>query len=148
MELETGRNLIGLTTDNPTVMQSFRGKFQLTFYWVLVSAEFIISQVGLSIFQLFACFLHGLNMILGKIASYPTMKQVATKSACIVSYFNSSHYWGGQLDMEARSLGVSRSLKTNTKTRWYALILQALSVQSYRYVQTYSIHVLKCNYNL
>lgn len=37
MDLEDGLNFIALTTDDPTVMQSFRRKFQEEFYWVLVS---------------------------------------------------------------------------------------------------------------
>ena len=36
MEIEDGRNIIALTTDNPTVMQSFRGKFKSDYHWVLV----------------------------------------------------------------------------------------------------------------
>lgn len=36
MEIGDGHNLIALTTDNPTVMQSFRGKFRNRFIWVLV----------------------------------------------------------------------------------------------------------------
>jgi hypothetical protein len=36
-ELENPTNIIALTTDNPTVMQSFRRKFQDQFFWVLVS---------------------------------------------------------------------------------------------------------------
>jgi hypothetical protein len=31
------RNLIAVTTDNPTVMQSYRRKFQEMYPWVLVS---------------------------------------------------------------------------------------------------------------
>jgi hypothetical protein len=36
MELGDGRNFIAITTDNPTVMQSFRKKFQEKYFWVLV----------------------------------------------------------------------------------------------------------------
>jgi hypothetical protein len=36
MELEGGRNIIAVTTDNPSVMQSFRNKFQEKYFWVLV----------------------------------------------------------------------------------------------------------------
>jgi hypothetical protein len=36
MEIEDGQNIIALTTDNPTVMQAFRLKFQNIYYWVLV----------------------------------------------------------------------------------------------------------------
>lgn len=39
--LEDAKNLIALTTDNPTVMRSFRGKFKNLFKWVLVSNLFV-----------------------------------------------------------------------------------------------------------
>jgi hypothetical protein len=125
-----------LTTDDPTVMQSFRRKFQSEFFWVIVSSIPVSSYpVNCYLFdQTLPCFLHGLNTIIGKIASHPAMKQVATKSARIVSYFNQSHYWGGQLDDEARGMNINRSMKTNTESRWYALILQAMSIEAYRQV--------------
>ena len=56
-----------------------------------------------------------------------------TKNACIVSYFNSLHYWGGQLEEIAIRVKVTRTMKTNFPTRFYGLVLQAISVQSYRY---------------
>lgn len=37
MEIENGENLIALTTDDPTIMQSFRRKFKSEYYWVIVS---------------------------------------------------------------------------------------------------------------
>ncbi|KAF8154042.1 hypothetical protein B0H34DRAFT_799945 [Crassisporium funariophilum] len=43
-----------------------------------------------------------------------------------------SYYWGGQLEEVASSKGVNRGLKTNTESRFYALILQALSVKDYK----------------
>ncbi|KAG1796726.1 uncharacterized protein HD556DRAFT_1431303 [Suillus plorans] len=101
MEIENGRNIIALTMDDPTVMQSFRRKFKSEYHWVIT----------------LTCFLHNLNTIIGKIALYPAMKKVATKSAHIVSYFNQSHYWGGQLDNEARSMNIHRSMKSNTESR-------------------------------
>jgi len=60
------------------------------------------------------------------------MKRVISQTAHIVSFFNGSHYWGGQLDDTARRMNVSRSMKTNTESRWYSLILQALSVSGYQ----------------
>ena len=36
MGMEDGRKFIALTTDNPTVMQAFRRKFQEAYYWILV----------------------------------------------------------------------------------------------------------------
>ena len=73
-----------------------------------------------------------MNTIIGKICAFPAMKATITKSARIVTYFNSSHYWGGQLESIAATQNVTHSLKTNTETQWYSLILQALSLQSHR----------------
>ncbi|KAJ7763164.1 hypothetical protein DFH07DRAFT_770895 [Mycena maculata] len=86
------KNFIGLTTHNPTTMQSFRRLFQEKYFWILT----------------FTCFLHSLNTLIGDI--------------CV------SHYWGGQLQAEAKHLAVTRGLKKNCETRWYALILLCLSV--------------------
>jgi uncharacterized membrane protein len=52
--------------------------------------------------------------IIGKIPAYPAMKRVISQTARIVSFFNGSHYWGGQLDDAARGMNISRSMKTNT----------------------------------
>jgi len=40
MEIDDGRRVIAVTTDNPTVMQAFRRKFQESYFWVLVSVVF------------------------------------------------------------------------------------------------------------
>ncbi|KAH7920574.1 hypothetical protein BV22DRAFT_1107611 [Leucogyrophana mollusca] len=116
MEIEDGKNLIALTTDNPTVMQAFRRKFQEKFFWVLT----------------FACFLHQLNTMIGDICSYPPMKAIISQTTRIVNFFNNSHYWGGQVNDEAKSQNIKRKMKQNCESRWYALILQGLSVQAYR----------------
>ncbi|KIO06269.1 hypothetical protein M404DRAFT_138850 [Pisolithus tinctorius Marx 270] len=116
MELEDGRNFIAVTTDNPTVMQAFWQKFQDKYYWIIS----------------LPCFLHGINNIIGKICAHPQMKQVIAQATCIVSFFNNSHYWGGQLKEQARKDGIRRTLKQNCKTQWYALILQAISVNKHR----------------
>ncbi|KAF8573029.1 hypothetical protein K439DRAFT_1563840 [Ramaria rubella] len=106
------KSIIALVTDNPTVMQSLRKKAKEKNQWLIT----------------LPCFLHGLNTLIGKIVSHPEMKVAITKNAKIVTFFNASHYWGGQLETIARSLKVTRSLKTNTESRWYSLILQALSI--------------------
>ncbi|KAJ6459106.1 ribonuclease H-like domain-containing protein, partial [Mycena sanguinolenta] len=111
-----GRNLIALTTDNPTTMQSFRRKFQDKFFWVLI----------------FACFLHSLNTLVGEICSYPLIKKIITKANRSVTFFNGSHYWGGQLKDEAKRLKITRGLKKNCESRWYALVLLCVSVISHR----------------
>ncbi|KAH7918267.1 hypothetical protein BV22DRAFT_1024858, partial [Leucogyrophana mollusca] len=116
MEVEDARNFIASTTDNPTVMQAFRKKFQEKFYWILT----------------FPCFLHGLNTIIGEICSHPWMKKNVAKATRIVTFFNGSHYWGGQLKEQAAKDKVTRTLKQNCESRWYALVLQAVSVKEHR----------------
>ncbi|KAF7350255.1 DUF659 domain-containing protein [Mycena venus] len=106
------KNFIALTTDNPTTMQSFRRLFQKKYFWILT----------------FACFLHSLNTLIGDICAYPPMKKIVTKANRTVTFFNGSHYWGGQLQMEAKRLKVTRGLKKNCESRWYALILLCVSV--------------------
>ncbi|EPS95959.1 hypothetical protein FOMPIDRAFT_1077798, partial [Fomitopsis schrenkii] len=108
--------VVALVTDNPTTMTAFRRNYQLRYPWTIT---------------LF-CFLHALNTIVGKISSHPVAKAVMTRNARLVSYFNSSHYWGGQLEAIAIRINVTRSMKTNFPTRFYGLVLQAISVQSYR----------------
>ena len=76
--------------------------------------------------------MHSINTIIGKIVSYPSVKKTITSNSRIVSFFNSSHYWGGQLEKICKENGVTRGLKTNTESRFYALILQALSVREHK----------------
>ncbi|KIK19779.1 hypothetical protein PISMIDRAFT_658638 [Pisolithus microcarpus 441] len=116
MEIEDARNFVVVTTDNPTVMQSFCRKFQNKFYWVLA----------------FPCFLHGMNTIIGKICSFPWMKWNIAKATKVVTFFNNSHYWGGQLKDQATRDNITRTLKQNCESHWYALILQAISVSEHR----------------
>jgi uncharacterized membrane protein len=82
--------------------------------------------------QIFACFLHGINTIIGEICAYPAMKKIISKTTRIVTFFNNSHYWGGQLNDEAKKENITRKMKQNCESRWYALMLQSLSVKSYR----------------
>ncbi|RDB15798.1 hypothetical protein Hypma_003642 [Hypsizygus marmoreus] len=111
-------SIIAVCTDNPTTMQAFRRR------WTAKGAHSHMVPL--------ACFMHGINTTLGKISSYPSIKSMITKNSRIVSFFNSSHYWGGQLDVVAKEKGVTRKLKTNTESRFYALILQGLSVRDHR----------------
>ncbi|KAF8521267.1 hypothetical protein BU17DRAFT_88214 [Hysterangium stoloniferum] len=111
MQLEDGQNFIAVTTDNPSVMQAFRSKCQEKYFWVLA----------------FACFLHQMNTIIGEICAFPSMKQIIKQANRVVTFFNSSHYWGGQLKEEAKKCHVNRGLKKNCETRFYALSLQAQS---------------------
>lgn len=70
--------------------------------------------------------------MIGKISSYPLMKKVISQATQVVTFFNSSHYWGGQLKEEAKKLGIKTSLKQNGESRWYALVLHCMSVQTYQ----------------
>ncbi|KAG1850460.1 hypothetical protein F4604DRAFT_1883669 [Suillus subluteus] len=114
IEIADGCNIIAATTDNPTVMQAFQWKFQEKFYWT------------------FPCFLHGLNTIIGEICTHPFMKQHVTKATWVVTFFNGSHYWGGQLKEQAKKDGINRGLKKNCKSHWYTLVLQSMSVRDHR----------------
>ncbi|KAI0310028.1 ribonuclease H-like domain-containing protein [Amylostereum chailletii] len=118
MELEDGRNFVALTADNPTVMQKFKRLVTASdsFYWILP----------------FVCFLHSLNLIIGKIASYPLMKKIISQTTRVVVYFNNSHYWGGQLQKAAEGMEIKRKMKQNCESRWYAMTLQSLSVLEHR----------------
>lgn len=93
-------------------------------------ADFVM--YWLSIIQTFPCFLHSLNTLIGEICSFPLMKQTILKSTCIMNFFNSSHYWGGQLNGEAKKQGINWKMKQNCKSRFYAFILQSMSVLAYQ----------------
>ncbi len=70
--------------------------------------------------------------MIGDITTFVRMKVVVSKATQIVTFFNGSHYWGGQLKEEARKDGIRMSLRQNCESRWYALVLHCMSVQSYR----------------
>ncbi|KAF9237795.1 hypothetical protein BU15DRAFT_88612 [Melanogaster broomeanus] len=61
MEIGDGKNIIAVTTDNPTVMQAYQRKLQVLYPWILVTL---------------ACFLHSLNTLIGEIVAYPLMKKL------------------------------------------------------------------------
>ena len=138
------QDLIAVTTDNPTVMQAFRRKFKEAYPWVLVS-YFLRCSIDATklndLLQTFACILHQLNTLIGDIMSYPEMKKVVSQTTCIVSFFNSSHYWGGQLDLKAKKQGISRKMKQHCETCFYSLILQCLSVLAYQYEVIYCLNL-------
>jgi hypothetical protein len=101
MEVEDAKCFIALTTDNPTVMRAFCKNFQTKFPWILT----------------FACFLHSLNTIVGKIVTYPKAKKTILNTNKVTTFFNSSHYWGGQEAEEAKERWkVTRKLKTHTES--------------------------------
>ena len=76
--------------------------------------------------------MHAINTIIGKIVAFPSAKQAVSKNTRIVTFFNTSHYWGGQLEAVASSKEVTWGLKTNTESHFYAPILQALSIKEHK----------------
>ena len=96
----------------------------------------------MTIQKVFPCVLHGINTMIAAIIIYPSMKDVARKNTRLVSFFNNSHYWGGQLlEMSAKE-GIKRGLVINTESRWYALVLMFQSIQQHKYVISLSARAL------
>lgn len=96
-----------------------------------------INEQVLTNLETFTCFLHGLNTIVGKIVSYPKVKKVILNTNKVSTFFNSSHYWGGQELEEAQTRwGIKQRLKTHTETRWYSLIIQNTIFKLHQYVVT------------
>ncbi|VDB95632.1 unnamed protein product [Peniophora sp. CBMAI 1063] len=123
MDQESGENFIAVTTDNPTTMQAFRrlASSDANYSWLLT----------------FACFLHQTNSIIGEIVSFAPAKAIVSKNTTIVSFFNGSHFWGGQLMKTAEDLKLgARHLRQNVDTRWYAVSLQSQSVIALRQAMT------------
>lgn len=115
-EIDMKKQVIAFVTDNPTTMRKVR-RLIATKYPHIITLP---------------CFLHKLNTIIGKILDFKPIKADLSRVAKIVSYFLGSHYWGGQLEILAKQHGVTRGLKVNTESRWYAFIKQCLSVQEHR----------------
>ena len=118
-----GKQVLALTTDNPSVIKSFWRLFQAESPWVLVweiSCRNWLSFVT-DMYFIDSCILP--SWFKHNYWDYPAMKLIITTSACIVSFFNGSHYWGGQLEILAKTQGISHGLKTNTESWWYAMIL-------------------------
>jgi hypothetical protein len=67
--------------------------------------------------------------MIGEICLYSVMKTIVSKSSRVVTFFNGSHYWGGQLQEEAKRYNIRQGLKKNCESRWYALILHCISVE-------------------
>lgn len=114
--LDWKNQVIACVTDNPNVMKSVRRKLE-------VAHPHIITL---------PCFLHQLNTLIGKVVSYKPAKAASSKTTKVVTFFLSSHFWGSVLKDEAYGQGIRRGLKTNTESRWYALIKQCLSVDEHR----------------
>lgn len=67
--------------------------------------------------------MHMMKTTIVKITSYAPAKEAVTRNANIVTFFNLSHYWGGQLAQVRKSANITRGLCTNTKSRFYTLVL-------------------------
>lgn len=78
--------------------------------------------------------MHRINTIIGKICSYQAARLVLTNNVKIVSFFDGSHFWGGQLNTTALAGGINRKLKVKTESRWYDTTLQAMSLEEHRLV--------------
>ncbi|KAJ7230543.1 ribonuclease H-like domain-containing protein [Mycena pura] len=116
MGIEEACCFLALVTDNPNVMKSFRASFVKKYPWIIP----------------LACWVHQLNTLVGEICSYAAAKAALGKANRIVTFFNGSHYWGGQLKIAARAEKVTRGLKKNCESRWYAVILLTLSVSAHQ----------------
>jgi hypothetical protein len=89
-----------------------------------------------------------MNTAIGEICLEPEMKAIISKATCIVTFFNSSHYWGGQLKDEAAQRKISRGLQQNVNTQFYSLSLMAQSVISNRYALPLSTFLFLAKFNI
>ncbi|KAJ7208281.1 ribonuclease H-like domain-containing protein [Mycena pura] len=116
MLIEQAEAFLGLVTDNPNVMKAFRREFVTKYKWIIP----------------LACWAHQNNTLVGEICRFPAAKSALQRANRVVTFFNSSHYWGGQLKLIAIAEKVTRGLKKNCESRWYAVILLASSVSSHQ----------------
>ena len=61
-------------------------------------------------------------------------KEIIAMNIKIVTFFNASHYWSGQLEEVKKTYQITHSLKTYTSSRWYSLIMQCMSLKKNQYV--------------
>ncbi|KAJ7211665.1 ribonuclease H-like domain-containing protein [Mycena pura] len=116
MLIESAACFLGVVTDDPNVMKSFRRMFEQKYEWIITMA----------------CWVHQTNTLVGEICRYPAAKSAIQRGNRVVTFFNNSHYWGGQLKGAALAEKITRGLKKNCESRWYALILLAMSVSAHR----------------
>ncbi|KAJ7224655.1 ribonuclease H-like domain-containing protein [Mycena pura] len=115
MLIENAACFLGLVTDNPNVMKAFRREFVVKYSWIIP----------------LACWVHQTNTLVGEICRYADAKSALQRGNRVVTFFNGSHYWGGQLKSIALDEKVTRGLKKNCESRWYAIILLAMSVTAH-----------------
>ncbi|KAJ7194560.1 ribonuclease H-like domain-containing protein [Mycena pura] len=116
MGIEKASCILGLVTDNPAVMQAFRKSFVKKYPWVIAVA----------------CWAHQTNTLAGEMCRFPAIKSAIQRGNHIVTFFNGLHYWGGQLKAVALAEKITRGLKKNCESRWYAIILLAMSVEAHQ----------------
>nr|GAT45526.1 predicted protein [Mycena chlorophos] len=116
MGIENMSCFLAAVTDNPSVMKGFRKMLEKDYLWIIT----------------LPCWAHGLNTLVGEICRYVAAKTQIQSANRIVTFFNMSHYWGRQLKAGAKTEGVTRGLKKNCESRWYALILLLRSVVAHR----------------
>ena len=142
LEVEDPHQFIAVTTDNPTTMKAYRRKLENIWKWMLVRNTFsLVHKQYLTVtnfYKMLACFLHGLNTTIGKIISHPIAKRSISQCTRITSFFNGSHYWGGQLKKLAKEHNILSGLKTHTDSRRYSFIVQALSVLTHQCVTLFT----------
>lgn len=134
MQLEADQT-VALVTDDPTMMRKTRRRWEETYPFAVVRALQLHPMVMVltdASSQTFACVLHLSNTGVGHVCAHPSLKEVISHNIKIVTFFRSSHYWGGQLLMVAEGLGVSEQLQTHSDSRWYTLVLQAMSIRDFR----------------
>ncbi|KAJ7218364.1 ribonuclease H-like domain-containing protein, partial [Mycena pura] len=113
MGIEDARCFLAAVTDNPNVMKAFRKMLETKYCWLIT----------------LACWVHQLNTLIGEICRYAAAKAAFGKANYVVTFFNGSHYWGGQLKIAALAEEITRGLKKDCASRWYALILLLCSTK-------------------
>ncbi|KAJ7069348.1 ribonuclease H-like domain-containing protein [Mycena amicta] len=116
MGIEDASCFLAAVTDNPNVMKVFRNLLEKSYPWLIT----------------LACWAHQLNTLIGEICRFPAAKAAFLKGNRVVTFFNGSHYWGGQLKIAALAEEITRGLKKDCASRWYALIVLLLSVDAHK----------------
>jgi hypothetical protein len=104
--------VIGITTDSPSVMEKLRRDFTAKY-----------DQC-----HSIRCGLHGLNLIMQRVLKAPHLQEILKRNQTVVNFLKASHYWSERLRIHGISGGISRSLATFVATRWYSAVKMALSV--------------------
>jgi hypothetical protein len=60
------------------------------------------------------------------------MRKLLKQNARLVSFFQNSHFWSGQLEAISKENHITRKMVTHGDTRWFTQSKQAMSVQDHR----------------